>query len=259
VLKCSLKVKLKLPVCVRVCKSGSFFGYLCPGEIHKVTGYEKQLYMLKRWIYFLGLALFIVIFTTGFKTKAEKQFGKIEGFHISPQEILSYTVQAADETQKTLYRLPFTGKSYVGFKQAVGMKESQGLYKLVSRYGYLGKYQFGKSALKVLGIYDTNAFLNNPALQERAFKALLSKNKYVLQKEIQKFEGKVIKGIEITESGLLAAAHLAGADAVKRFLYSNGKKGFRDGFGTSMKSYIKKFGGYDTSIIQPNPSPKVKL
>jgi hypothetical protein len=215
--------------------------------------------MLKRWTYFLGLTLFITIVSTGFKTKAEKQFGKIEGFHISPNDTISYTVPTANQKEQTHYPLPYTGKSYIGFKQAVGLKESQGLYKLVSRYGYLGKYQFGKSALRVLGIYNTTEFLNNPALQERAFKALLSKNKYELRKEIEKFEGKSIRGIMITESGLLAAAHLAGADAVKRFLYSNGNRGFRDGFGTSLKSYIKKFGGYDTSVIVPHPSPKVKL
>lgn len=236
-----------------------FFGYLCLGEIHNVTGYEKLYYMLRRWIYFTGLGLFITVVSTGFKTKDEKQFGRIEGFHIAPDEITHYTVPTADETQQTHYRLPYTGKSYISFKQAVGVKESQGLYKLVSRYGYMGKYQFGKSALRVLGVYNTREFLNNPALQERTFKALLSKNKYELRKEIAKFEGQTMKGIKITESGLLAAAHLAGTEAVKRFLYSDGKKGFRDGFGTSLKSYIKKFGGYDTSNITPHPSPKVKL
>ncbi len=215
--------------------------------------------MLKRWIYFTGLGLFITVVSTGFKTKAEKQFGRIEGFHIAPDEITHYTVPTPEETEQINYTLPYTGKSYIGFKQAVGIKESQGLYKLVSRYGYLGKYQFGRGALRVLGIYNTQQFLNNPALQERAFKALLSKNKYELQREINKFEGKIIRGVRITESGLLAAAHLAGTDAVKRFLYSNGKRGFRDGFGTSLKSYIKKFGGYDTSAIVPYPSPKVKL
>jgi len=214
--------------------------------------------MIKQWIYFLGLALFITIVSTGFKTKAEKQFGRIEGFHLAENEITHYTVPTEDEAQQAGFFLPYTGKSYMSFKQAIGIKESQGLYKLVSRYGYMGKYQFGKSALRALGIYNTTAFLNSPALQERAFKALLCKNKYELKKEISMFEGKIINGIKVTESGLLAAAHLAGADAVKKFLHSNGKKGFKDGFGTSLKSYIKKFGGYDTSAIVAHPAPKVK-
>ncbi|WP_116789128.1 peptidoglycan-binding protein LysM [Flavobacterium psychrotrophum] len=214
--------------------------------------------LVKQWIYFSGLALFIATVSTGFKTKEEKQFGRIEGFHLSEDEITHYSVPTIDETAKINFNFPFTGKSYVGFKQAVGIKESQGLYKLVNRYGYMGKYQFGKTALRALGIYNTKNFLNNPGLQERAFKALLCKNKWELRNEIGRYEGQVIRGVTITESGILAAAHLAGANSVKVFLNSNGRNGYRDGFGTSLKSYIKKFGGYDTSNIVAHPSPKVK-
>jgi len=213
--------------------------------------------MIKKWTYFVGLTLFITIVSSGFKANDVKQFGKIEGFHLAKDEITNYTVPTIDETVKVNYNFPFTGKSYIGFKQAVAIKESQGLYKLVNPYGYMGKYQFGRTTLRGLGITNTKNFLNSPALQERAFKALLCKNKWELRKEIAKFEGKVIKGVKITESGLLAAAHLAGANSVKTFLNSNGRKGFRDGFGTSMKSYIKRFGGYDTSNIIAHPAPKV--
>lgn len=215
--------------------------------------------MIKKWTYFLGLTLFITIVSSGFKANEAKQFGKIEGFHLAEDEITNYTVPTIDETAKVNFNFPFTGKSYVGFKQAVAIKESQGLYKLVNRFGYMGKYQFGKSALRTLGIKDSKEFLNNPGLQERAFKALLAKNKWELRKEIREFDGKVIKGVKITESGLLAAAHLAGAGSVKSFLNSNGKRTFRDGFGTSLKSYIKKFGGYDTSGIVAHPQPKVSM
>ena len=47
----------------------------------------------KQWIYFSGLALFIATVSTGFKATEEKQFGKLEGFHISEDEIttVSYT------------------------------------------------------------------------------------------------------------------------------------------------------------------------
>lgn len=215
--------------------------------------------MVKKWIYFAGLSLFIATVSSGFKIKEEKQFGRIEGFHLAEDEITNYTVPTIDETAKVNFNFPSTGKSYVGFKQAVANKESQGLYKLVNRYGYMGKYQFGKSALRTLGIRDTKNFLNNPALQERAFKALLAKNKWELRREIEKFDGKKVNGIKITESGILAAAHLAGAQSVKNFLNSNGRRAFRDGFGTSLKSYIKKFGGYDTSSVTAHPSPKVRL
>ncbi len=241
------------------CKSTFVFVYICSCEIHKVTDYEQTKIMIKKWTYFLGLALSIALVSSGFKPKEEKQFGKIEGFHLAEDEITNYSVPTIDETVKVNFNFPLTGKSYVGFKQAIAIKESQGLYKLVNRYGYMGKYQFGKSTLRGLGIKNTNEFLNNPGLQERAFKALLSKNKWELKRDITRFEGKIVKGVKITESGLLAAAHLAGANSVKIFLRSNGKKGYRDGFGTSLKSYIRKFGGYDTSGIVAHPEPKVKL
>lgn len=215
--------------------------------------------MIKKWSYFLGLTLFITIVSSGFKSTETKQFGKIEGFHLAEDEITNYTVPTIDETAKVNFNFPFTGKSYIGFKQAVAIKESQGLYKLINPFGYMGKYQFGKTTLRGLGITNTKEFLNNPVWQERAFKALCAKNKWELRKEITKYEGQVIKGVKITESGLLAAAHLAGANSVKNFLNTNGRRGFRDGFGTSLKSYIKKFGGYDTSNIVPHPEPKVNL
>lgn len=217
--------------------------------------------MIKRkWLFLLSLSLIIAIIGTGFKPGETNDNNKIEGFHLEKNEIFNYTVTlppVIDETAKV--SVPFTGKSYIGFKQAIAIKESLGLYHLVNPYGYMGKYQFGKVTLRALGIKNTTTFLNSPKLQERAFKALLSKNKWELRKEIPKYEGKIINGVKITESGLLAAAHLAGAGSVKKFLRSNGQNGFRDGFGTSLKSYIKKFGGYDTSNIIAHPSPKVKL
>ncbi len=141
-------------------------------------------------------------------------------------------------------------KDFVGFKEALAFSESRGIYNITNKYGYLGKYQFGKRTLKFLKIYNTKEFLNNPELQEKAFEQLCKINKRILKNEIEKYRNTIIDGVTITESGILAAAHLAGATNVKKFLRSEGKNGFRDGFGTSIKSYFKKFGGYDTSYIK---------
>ncbi|WP_051364238.1 hypothetical protein [Flavobacterium limnosediminis] len=212
--------------------------------------------MLKKWTYFLGLVLLITLISSGFKAFEPE---KLEGFHVENDEEITYVVPTKEETEKVYFNFPYTGKSYVGFKQAVAIKESLGLYRLVNTFGYMGKYQFGKSTLRTLGVYNTNEFLKNPELQEKAFKALLSKNKWELRKEIRRYEGRIIDGVRITESGLLAAAHLGGAGSVKIFLRSNGQSGFTDGFGTSLKSYIRKFGGYDTSNIVANANAKVKM
>ena len=61
-------------------------------------------------------------------------------------------------------------------------------------------------------------FLNSPEQQERVFTLSLQRSKWFLRKEIEKYVGKKINGIEITESGILAAAHLAGATSVRKIL-----------------------------------------
>ncbi len=149
------------------------------------------------------------------------------------------------------------GKSYVGFKEALAFKESQGNYFRVNDFGYLGKYQFGKETLKLIGVYTPNQFLYNPELQEKAFMANMERNKWVLRRDIERFVGKKINGIIVTESGILAAAHLAGPGSVKKYLRSYGQNGFADAFGTSVCTYMKKFSGYDTSFIKPNKKARV--
>jgi len=159
------------------------------------------------------------------------------------------------EQEEEVSQIPFAGNSFVGFKEAVAFKESQGRYSVVNRLGYLGKYQFGKSTLKRFKIYDTTKFLNTPALQEDAFIALCSLNKWILRRDIKRSVGKRMNGVHITESGILAAAHLAGAGNVKKFLRTGGTYAFEDANGTTIKHYMKKFSGYNTSTIRASKKP----
>ncbi|WP_299620178.1 peptidoglycan-binding protein LysM [uncultured Tenacibaculum sp.] len=148
-------------------------------------------------------------------------------------------------------------KNFVGFKEALGFKESQGRYYIVNSHGYLGKYQFGKGTLRRFKIYNSQKFLKNPELQERAFTALCQVNKWILRRDISRFVGKKINGIRITESGIIASAHLAGPGNVKKFLRSYGNYQFKDAFGTSIESYMKKFAGYDLSYIKADKKATV--
>lgn len=154
---------------------------------------------------------------------------------------------------------PQLGKSFIGFKEALGFKESQNNYFIVNKFGYLGKYQFGKSTLKMIGINDASTFLNTPELQEKAFIANTERNKWILRREIKRFVGSYIKGVKITESGILAAAHLGGPGNVKKYLRSYGKDCFKDGLGTSVAEYMKRFSGFDTSSIEANRKAKVVI
>jgi len=147
---------------------------------------------------------------------------------------------------------PYLNKCFVGFREALAFKESGGNYFSVNTFGYLGKYQFGKETLKMIGVYNSANFLNNPQLQEKAFIANLERNKWILRREIKQFVGKKINGTLITESGILAAAHLSGPGSVKKYLRSYGAVGFTDGYGTTIQHYVNKFSGYDTSFAKPN-------
>jgi len=139
-------------------------------------------------------------------------------------------------------------KNHDKFLEDLGFRESSGNYKAVNQYGYLGKYQFGRKTLNALGYEDVSnrVFLANPSIQEEAMYDLLIHNRKILRRQIEKHNGKVINGILITESGILAAAHLAGPGNVKKFF----RKGyeFRDGNGTKMTSYMKKFSGYKLDL-----------
>jgi len=133
------------------------------------------------------------------------------------------------------------------FLSAIGFRESGNRYNITNGWGYMGKYQFGKSTLKGLGFKVTKKeFLSNPELQEEAMMALLLHNKEKLQKYIDVFDGKTVNGMYITESGILAAAHLGGQGSVKRY-FKNGKV-FKDGNGTKITSYMNKFSGYDIKL-----------
>ncbi|WP_445756968.1 peptidoglycan-binding protein LysM [Polaribacter sp.] len=153
--------------------------------------------------------------------------------------------------------IPYLQNNFVAFKEAIAYKESRGNYTIVNTLGYLGKYQFGRNTLVRFKIHNTRDFLQNPELQEEAFIALCKINKWILRKDINRFVGKKINGIEITESGILAAAHLAGAGNVKKFLRSNGINCFSDGYGSKLSTYLRKFAGYDVSIIQANKKARV--
>jgi hypothetical protein len=139
-------------------------------------------------------------------------------------------------------------KNHDKFLEDLGFRESSGNYKAVNKFGYLGKYQFGRKTLDALGYKNISnrTFLSDPALQEQVMEDLLVHNKKILRRYIKKYEGKVVHGVYITESGVLAAAHLAGAGNVRKFF----RKGyeFKDGNGTKMTSYMRKFSNYELNI-----------
>lgn len=195
-------------------------------------------------------------------TIAFSSFKKADLSHYLIEENDTYCYHVPNEHEvsdlKTIpqYQL-FLGKTYVGFKEAIAFKESRGNYTTVNTFGYMGKYQFGKGTLHMIGIKNSDNFLNDTRLQEEAFDAYTAQNKWILRRDIKRYVGTYIDGVKITESGILAAAHLAGAGNVKKYLRSGGVEDFTDGFGTSIRYYLKKFSGYNTAHIKPQKKVRV--
>ena len=163
-------------------------------------------------------------------------------------------------------------KSLEQFLTDLGAMESGGKYNVLNKYGYAGKYQMGEMALIDAGYYvkpggkynndwsgrftakdgvkSIQDFLNNPVAQENA-QIIFKKKQWGYLKAVgaDKYLGKIINGYVITPSGLLAGAHLKGAGSVIKYLKSNGQIIEKDGFGTSVETYMKKFAGYDVMQI----------
>ena len=141
------------------------------------------------------------------------------------------------------------------FLYALGQRESSNNPDTFNTLGYIGKYQFGKLALKDVGldhvsyekfVEDRSIFPEE--LQDSAVIKLMKLNEKRLEQLIDKYEHKVIAGIYITRSGILAAAHLSGARNVQKFFRSNGHHNPADAYGTKLSDYLKEFSGYNIDL-----------
>jgi hypothetical protein len=149
------------------------------------------------------------------------------------------------------------------FKDSLAMRESS--LKFNIRGGankhYLGKYQLGKLAFIDIFNYKgrsdgseqydwarENVELGrwSQEAQDRYFDDWVQVLKKYLAHEINSIDNyKEINGIEITESGLIAAAHLCGHGAVKDFINSDGRIIAADGNSVKLTEYLEKFAGYE--------------
>ena len=212
---------------------------------------------IKKWIDFLGYIVFIIVLASFNKVVSDD-----EEITLSKKEIANQATFVSYPKLESKYNNDsnnniFLKKDYQGFKEALAYKESQGNYTTINTLGYIGKYQFGSNTLKLLGVHSLENFKCDPILQEKVFELNVSRNKWILRRYIKTFVGKRINGTIITESGMIAAAHLAGAGNVKKYLKTYGKQDFADAYGTDMKYYLKKFKNYDISDVKPEHNPKI--
>ena len=149
-------------------------------------------------------------------------------------------------------------KPTVQFLKKLALFESNNNYKAIKgsgKYTYIGKYQINIETIRFIG-YEVNvdSFKTNPdlhfneSMQNAVMMSLLKFNKKILNKRIKMYKGKEIKGVYLTTSGMLAAAHLGGAGSVINFIDSKGKKDFKDGNGIPISHYMKNFSDYKIDL-----------
>lgn len=139
---------------------------------------------------------------------------------------------------------------YEMFAFSLGWRESHNRYDIINKWGYLGKYQFSPITLRWLGYEGTFVnFLESPELQELYFFKLLQSNQKNLKKYIEYFENHKKDSILITESGILAAAHLVGPNNVRKYFDVDYVK--RDALGTPITEYLYLFQGYKLNLEEP--------
>ena len=163
------------------------------------------------------------------------------------------------------------------FLEALKVRESGGDYQATNG-NYHGAYQLGNIAFKDTGymdskgnwtgkddIYSLQDYMKSPSVQDKAVQELMKNNWKYLNIHPVKEEGdkkvyakdligQKINGVTITESGLLAGAHLGGAKSVRQMLSSDGKIMPVDGNNVPIINYMQSMGGKDVSQVTMSPS-----
>jgi hypothetical protein len=133
------------------------------------------------------------------------------------------------------------------FLKVISKRESRDRQEVISKNGHLGKYQFSSKTLEWIGFdVSIDEFLSSSRLQDDAMIKYLKVNKRILRKIIKKWDKKIYDGELVTESGILAAAHLVGPGGVLDFF----NKGIMvtDSSGVKITDYLFRYSGYDLRL-----------
>jgi len=107
--------------------------------------------MIKKWQFYSSLLLIIAFLSSGFKPF---NLDSNPGLLIDSKDENYYLFPSKKEEDYAKLNIPFTANFFIGYKEAIGFRESQGKYNKVNSLGYLGKYQFGPETLRSIGVYN---------------------------------------------------------------------------------------------------------
>ncbi|ERL54932.1 hypothetical protein [Psychrobacter aquaticus] len=169
--------------------------------------------------------------------------------------------------------------TYIGNNKEGTKVDNPKAVSILNPWNYVGLFQFSEEALQDVGCYrfdgtkntttqdwgkngnywtgkfgatSLNVFRHSGKIQMQAINEWINRLcRYSRSKNLNEFYGRTIteaKGsppFEVTESGVIAAIHLKGSGAVKKFLTTNGRINKVDGNGTSVAKYMSQFAYYD--------------
>ena len=132
------------------------------------------------------------------------------------------------------------------YQEALIASESSGRSDVVNESGYRGLTQGGDAAISDFkdqeGLdFTDEEYINSPDLQMQFQRWYEQKTiNYVMDKGLDAYIGRVIKGVPITMSSLLGMAHIGGDFGMQQFLETGGRYDPNDG-NTSLSDYGRKF------------------
>ena len=203
------------------------------------------------------------------RTLFEISFSKTEGLKMK-KGILSKRIISLILVLITTVSVCFVGVNavlnfedeYKDFLEKLGYYESRNTYNIKNEYGYMGRWQLGYSGLIDIGfmdwdyeytalaakygVYSDKDFLESPEAQDYCVQQYHRKMwSYIEWYGDEKYVGKKYEDITITVSGLIGAAHLAGAGGLHEML----KTGITatDAYGSEATFYLKELAGYNIS------------
>lgn len=121
--------------------------------------------------------------------------------------------------------------------------------------GHGGRLQFGNARLSeaasagIIRPMTAQEFSDQPASVQRAVEKwhFGDIDRQAQQKGLGAFLGQTVGGVEISQSGIRAMAHLGGIGGAEKFLKTGGAYNPSDSFGTSLSDYARKHGGIPTA------------
>lgn len=208
----------------------------------------RNIWLFNRKPFLIKSSIYLLIFTTLIYLSYSLYLKDVEVKIITKKEIVVEKEIIDNNHNK---RVDFLNQlAYVESRRDYGRCRYTETKNGITYSQFWGRYQIGKSARKEVG-YDTvpmHKFLADSLMQEKCMLKLMKRIKVILKDEINEYDGKWIGNYYITESGLIAMAHLVGVGNVKTFINSNGSIIPKDGNRKLSTDYLQQFGRYELNL-----------